>query len=73
MGKLWSEREENILRQLWENEDIDYGDILKVFLERTENAINYKAKTLGLKPRGQRIKEKIDEEWLKKLLEVTEG
>ena len=73
MGRLWSKRGENLLKQLWENEKISYEDILRVFLDRTEKAIECKAMELGLKPRSQRVKERIDEEWLKKLLEVTEG
>ena len=73
MGKSWSEREERIFRQLWENEDVPYEDIIKVFIERSEKSIEGKARELGLKPKGQRVKAKMDEEYLEKLLTVKNG
>lgn len=73
MGKFWSKQEEDVLKQLWDKEEISYEDILKVFVERPGTAIEKKAYSLGLKTRSQRIKTKLDEDYLRKLLEVTEG
>ena len=73
MGKPWSKREEDVLRQLWEKEEVSFEDILKVFFERTEKAIEGKVKELGLTPQGQRVKAKLDEDYLRKLLTVKDG
>jgi len=66
----WSEREIEVLEELYTNPNVTRDDMLKVLPDRTWKAIRIKANDIGLK--RDSISGKIDEEYLKKLKEVVE-
>jgi len=69
-GKTWSEKEEKILQELWENPKVSVSDICKVFKERTHSSVQNKAYSMNLlRPSGS----VIDEQFLENLRKITKG
>ena len=64
--RKWSDREVEILRELYPNPEVSQEDLEKVF-NRSGNAILHKAKSLKLR---KIYKENIDEEYLEQLRRV---
>lgn len=73
MRKFWTEEEDKILIELWDNENITIDDMKKVLIGRTESAITNRAARLKLPPPAYRRKSIIDYRYYKKLMEVIEG
>lgn len=69
----WTEKELQLLRELWDDPNITPRDMTKVLKSRSADAIKMKAKHLGLPPHSTRRKPEIDLEYYKQLMEVKEG
>lgn len=52
----WTEDEENLLRNLWEENGLSASEAAPYFTGKTETAIKIKAKRLGLKHTGQQFR-----------------
>lgn len=70
---LWSKEEDDLLKKLWDNPDIDLDDMAKALKLRSKGAIKVRAKAIGLPPHGEMVKDRIDFEYLKNLGVVIEG
>jgi len=64
----WSEREIEILQKLYSKPDVTKEELLKVFPNRSWQAIMDKASDLSLKRSGG----SVDEEYLEQVLKVVE-
>ena len=73
MRKYWTEEEDDILRDLWNNENVTMEDMMKVLVGRTESAISNRTRRLGLPSPTFRNKSTINYEYYRKLMEVVEG
>lgn len=69
----WSEEELEVLKQMWNNPEIDLNDMDKVLKGRTRTAIQKKANVVGLKAYDLRRKSEINREYLKNLGIVIKG
>lgn len=72
MRSPWTDEEDKVLIQMWENSKISIEDMCKVFPIRTDEAIRRRAKRLNLPSYSKRAKPEIDLEYLKKLMEPDE-
>jgi len=70
--KYWTPEEEDLLKDLWYNDELTREDLVKVFL-RTWPGIERKAFRLELPPRHLIEQQRIDEKYLESLLKVVEG
>jgi len=70
--RFWTEEEEKILTELWENPEVEIDDIAKV-LSRTYVTVEAKARKMKLSWVSERRKPKIDYELYRKLKEVVPG
>ena len=69
----WSDEENGVLRNLWGNPEVSTEDLVRVFKVRSRTSVMKHADELHLEPRGSLLKDRIDHEYLKKLMTVTEG
>ena len=69
----WTEEADKILECLWKQDHIRMSDMLKVFPDRTDDSVCKRAKRMGLPNYCERLKPKIDYDYLKRLGITIEG